>query len=55
MANPVDGIVVQSSKLTNPVADDLHEVHHVELAVDLQSDGAAAFQHAGGTRQRRRR
>jgi hypothetical protein len=53
-ANPVDRIIVQASKLPDPVTDDLCEVHHVELAVDLKSDGAAAFQHAESTRPRRR-
>ena len=46
-ADPVDGVLVQAGQLADAVADDLHEVHHVEVAVDLHADGAAAGQHAG--------
>ena len=46
-ADPVDGVLVQAGQLPDAIADDLHEVHHVEDAVDLQPDGAAAGQHAG--------
>ena len=46
-ADPVDGVFVHAGELADAVADDLHEVDHVEVAVDLQADGAAAGQHAG--------
>ena len=39
--------------LTDAVADDLHEIHHVEFAVDLESHSAAAVQHVVGTRSPR--
>ena len=46
-ADPVDRVLVQAGELADAVADDLDEVQHVEVAVDLQPDGAAARQHAG--------
>ena len=39
-------VLVQAGHLADVIADDLHEIQHVEIAVDLDSDGAAARQHA---------
>ena len=52
-ANPMDGILIEPGQLTDAVADDLHEIHHVEFAVDLESHSAAAVQHVVGTRSPR--
>jgi hypothetical protein len=46
-ANPVDGVFVHAGELADAVADDLDQVDHIEVAVDLHPDGAAAGQHAG--------
>ena len=46
-ADPVDRVLVQAGELPHAVADDLDEVQHLEVAVDLEPDGAAARQHAG--------
>ena len=46
-ADPVDRVLVQAGELTDAVAHDLDEVQHLEVTVDLESDGAAARQHAG--------
>ena len=45
-ADPVDRVLVEAGELADAVADDLDEVQHLEVAVDLQADGAAARQHA---------
>ena len=45
-ADPVDGVLVEPGQLADAVADDLDEVQHVEVAVDLEPDRAAAGQHA---------
>ena len=44
--NPVDGVLVESGELAHAVADDLHEIQHVEVTVDLKADGTSAGQHA---------
>ena len=46
-ADPVDRVLVEAAELRHAVADHLDEVQHVEVAVNLQSDRAAARQHAG--------
>ena len=51
-ADPVDRVLVEAGQLAHAVAEDLHEVHHVEVAVDLQADGTAAGQHAESLGQR---
>ena len=45
-ADPVHRVFVQAGELTDAIAHDLHEVQHLEVAVDLQADGSAARQHA---------
>ncbi len=45
-ADPVDGVFVQAGELADVIADDLHEIQHLEVAVDLQPDRAASTQHA---------
>src|SRR6266545_5210630 len=34
-ADPVDGVFVEGGELSHSIAEDLHEVHHVEQARDL--------------------
>ena len=51
-ADPVDRVLVEAGQLPDSIAEDLDEVHHVEVARDLQPDGAAASQHAGTPRRR---
>ena len=45
-ADPVDRILVEGGHLPHAIAEDLHEIHHVEEARDLQPDEAAARHHA---------
>src|SRR5262245_10816578 len=48
-ANPVHRVVVEAGQLTDSIADDLYKIHHLEVAVDLKSNGAAAFHHSGSS------
>ena len=48
-ADPVDAVLVEAGDLADVVADDLDEVQHLEVAVDLNPDRAAACQHADVT------
>ena len=45
-ADPVDRVLVEGGQLTHAIAQDLHEIQHVEEAGDLQPDEAAAGHHA---------
>ena len=49
-AHPVHRLVVEARQPTEVIADDLHEVHHFEIAVDLQTDRTAAAQHTAPPR-----
>src|SRR5262249_7286635 len=51
-ADPVHRVLVEAGQLSDAIADHLDEVHHVEVAVDLKSNGAASFQHSGSNRLR---
>ena len=42
-------VLVEAGHLADAIADDLDEVQHVEVAVDLKPDGTAACQHADVT------
>ena len=46
-ADPVDRVLVQARELPDAIADHLDEIQHVEIAVNLEPDRAAAGQHAG--------
>ena len=41
-ADPVDRIVVEPGRARDVVAHHLHEVEHVERAVEVETDGVAA-------------
>jgi hypothetical protein len=45
----VDAVLIQAGHLTDVIADDLDEVQHVEIAVDLNPDRTTACQHADVT------
>src|SRR5258708_27217012 len=44
-ADPVDRILVEGGQLPHAIAENLHEVYHVEEARDLQPDQAATHRH----------
>ena len=46
-ADPVHRVPIQAGQLAHAVADHLHEIQHLEVAVNLESDGTATCQHAG--------
>src|SRR5688572_26432800 len=48
--DPVDRVLVEAGHLAETVADDLDEVQHLEVTVDLQHHRPAACQHAGRAR-----
>src|SRR5262249_28511418 len=48
-ANPVDRVLVELRELADAVAHHLDEIDHLELAVDLETDGSAACQHAASS------
>ena len=45
-ADPVHAVFVEAGHLADVIADHLDEIQHVEVAVDLDPDRAAAGQHA---------
>jgi len=45
-ADPVDAVFVEAGHLADVIAGDLHEIQHLEIAVDLNPDRAAAGHHA---------
>ncbi len=51
-ADPVQRLVVEARQPADVIADDLHEVEHVERAVEVETDGAAfiAGQSTAGSR-----
>ena len=49
-ADPVHGILVEPAEVGHAIADHLDEVQRIEIAWNLKSDRAAAFQHAGAAR-----
>src|SRR5229473_1497674 len=44
-ADPVDRVLVEGGQLPHAIAENLHKVHHVEEARNLQPDQAAARRH----------
>jgi len=44
-ADPVDRVLVEGGQLGHAIAQDLHEVHHVEEARNLQPHQAAGHRH----------
>src|SRR5262245_2505026 len=48
-ADPVRGVFVERGHMAHAIAEDLHEVHHVEQARNLQPHEAAGHRHGSAT------